>query len=87
MLYLVYGCPRPAGPLLFFTELRDRDRDAYSEPTAIAGHAVGKCIAIHTDALDAGTSLNALAVYSLGLEGFHSWWNPTSDAEHCQPGS
>jgi hypothetical protein len=52
MLYLVYGCPRPAGPLLFFTELRDRDRDAYSEPTAIAGHAVGKCTAIHTELRD-----------------------------------
>ncbi|POV95417.1 hypothetical protein PSHT_15672, partial [Puccinia striiformis] len=33
-----------------------------------------------SSALDAGTSLNALAVYMLGLEGFHSWWNPTSDA-------
>jgi len=40
-----------------------------------------------SSALDAGTSLNALAVYLLGLEGFHSWWNPTSDAEHCKPGS
>ncbi|KAI9625388.1 hypothetical protein KEM48_010960 [Puccinia striiformis f. sp. tritici PST-130] len=40
-----------------------------------------------SSALDAGTSLNALAVYMLGLEGFHSWWNPTSDAEHCKPGS
>ncbi|PLW30237.1 hypothetical protein PCASD_16327 [Puccinia coronata f. sp. avenae] len=37
---LVYGCPRPTGPLLFFTELRDRDRDAYREPNAIAGHAI-----------------------------------------------
>ncbi|PLW35803.1 hypothetical protein PCASD_15704 [Puccinia coronata f. sp. avenae] len=35
-----YGCPRPAGPLLFFTELRDRDRVADREPIAIAGHAI-----------------------------------------------
>ncbi|OAV87642.1 OPT family small oligopeptide transporter [Puccinia triticina 1-1 BBBD Race 1] len=40
-----------------------------------------------SSALDAGTSLNALAVYLLGLEAAHSWWNPTSDAEHCKPGS
>jgi hypothetical protein len=39
-LYLVYGCPYPAGPLLFFTELRDQDRDAYCEPIATAGHAI-----------------------------------------------
>jgi hypothetical protein len=31
-------------------------------------------------ALDAGTSLNALAVYMFGLEAAHSWWNPTNDA-------
>ncbi|EHS63910.1 OPT family small oligopeptide transporter [Puccinia graminis f. sp. tritici CRL 75-36-700-3] len=40
-----------------------------------------------SSALDAGTSLNALAVYMLGLEAAHSWWNPTNDAEHCKPGS
>lgn len=40
-----------------------------------------------SSALDAGASLNALAVYMLSLEGPRSWWNPASDAEHCKSGS
>ncbi|KAH9821600.1 putative oligopeptide transporter [Melampsora americana] len=40
-----------------------------------------------SSALDAGTSINALTIYVLSIQGFQSWWNPKSDAEHCKVGS
>lgn len=39
-------------------------------------------------ALDAGTSVQAIVVYMLGLDSFVSWWgNSAIDSEHCLPGS
>lgn len=39
-------------------------------------------------ALDAGTSIQALVVYVLGLGMFPHWWgNSAIDTEHCKPGS
>ncbi|GJN90368.1 hypothetical protein Rhopal_003379-T1 [Rhodotorula paludigena] len=41
-----------------------------------------------SSALDAGTSIQALAVYILGIGTFWTWWgNSAVDAEHCTPGS
>ncbi|KAG0145764.1 hypothetical protein CROQUDRAFT_45326 [Cronartium quercuum f. sp. fusiforme G11] len=40
-----------------------------------------------SSALDAGSSINALTIYVLGLQGAQSWWNPLHDAEHCKVGS
>ncbi|GAA6032208.1 hypothetical protein JCM8097_007126 [Rhodosporidiobolus ruineniae] len=41
-----------------------------------------------SSALDAGTSINALAIYLLGISSFYVWWgNSAVDAEHCYPGS
>ncbi|GAA5832438.1 hypothetical protein JCM11251_006454 [Rhodosporidiobolus azoricus] len=41
-----------------------------------------------SSALDAGTSINALVIYVLGLSSFFTWWgNSDIDAEHCRPGS
>jgi len=41
-----------------------------------------------SSALDAGTSINALTIYVLGLGSFWAWWgNSRVDAEHCTPGS
>lgn len=40
-----------------------------------------------SSALDAGTSINALAIYVLSIQGFESWWNSKIDAEHCKVGS
>ncbi|GAA5902069.1 hypothetical protein JCM8208_002466, partial [Rhodotorula glutinis] len=41
-----------------------------------------------SSALDAGTSINALTIYVLGLGSFWTWWgNSSVDAEHCAPGS
>ncbi|GAA5934611.1 hypothetical protein JCM3775_002003 [Rhodotorula graminis] len=41
-----------------------------------------------SSALDAGTSINALTIYVLGLGSFWAWWgNSNVDAEHCAPGS
>ncbi|EGG08410.1 uncharacterized protein MELLADRAFT_124190 [Melampsora larici-populina 98AG31] len=42
---------------------------------------------ILSGALDAGTSVNALVVYLLGLHARESWWNSPIDSEHCKPGS
>ncbi|CAH7675322.1 OPT family small oligopeptide transporter [Phakopsora pachyrhizi] len=40
-----------------------------------------------SSALDAGSSLNALTIYLLGLKAIHSWWNPETDSEHCKSGT
>ncbi|GAA5905962.1 OPT family oligopeptide transporter [Sporobolomyces salmoneus] len=41
-----------------------------------------------SSALDAGTSINALVIYLLGLGSFFTWWgNSSIDTEHCIPGS
>ncbi|EGG06337.1 putative oligopeptide transporter [Melampsora larici-populina 98AG31] len=40
-----------------------------------------------SSALDAGTSINALTIYVLSIQGSESWWNPKIDAEHCKVGS
>ncbi|BGP41555.1 hypothetical protein JCM10449v2_005546 [Rhodotorula kratochvilovae] len=41
-----------------------------------------------SSALDAGTSINALTIYVLGIGSFWAWWgNSQVDAEHCVPGS
>ncbi|GAA5821476.1 hypothetical protein JCM10212_002122 [Sporobolomyces blumeae] len=41
-----------------------------------------------SSALDAGTSINALVVYLLGIGSFVTWWgNSAVDTEHCIPGS
>ncbi|BGP25943.1 hypothetical protein JCM10295v2_004886 [Rhodotorula toruloides] len=41
-----------------------------------------------SSALDAGTSVQAIVIYILGISSFWDWWgNSSIDVEHCVPGS
>ncbi|GAA6054706.1 hypothetical protein NBRC10513_007372, partial [Rhodotorula toruloides] len=41
-----------------------------------------------SSALDAGTSVQAIVIYILGISSFWEWWgNSSIDVEHCVPGS
>lgn len=52
----------------------------------------GQFIYVASSALDAGTSITALAIYFLfsvltQWSGPRWWGNPVNDSEHCKPGS